>query len=168
MITRAALVAEARLWVGTPYRPRTAKPGQGADCAFLQHVLRGALGTFPIRMDYPMLPKNREIEKEMDKRLDVVWRIADRSLQFSDLKAGRVALFEFAKDEPQHMGMVAHHPNLPDTARTIIHATGSPTRRGKVAESTLCSVDTLKPNGETRSALGTLIKLYDVKGVIDG
>ncbi|MDQ0506538.1 NlpC/P60 family protein [Xanthobacter agilis] len=47
-LTRAALVAEARTWIGTPYRHRASLKGVGADClGLVRGVWRGCIGPEP-------------------------------------------------------------------------------------------------------------------------
>lgn len=45
---RAAIVAEARAWVGTPYRHRASVQGEGADClGLVRGVWRAVMGAEP-------------------------------------------------------------------------------------------------------------------------
>ena len=47
-LTRARLVAEARSWIGTPYRHRASVKGVGADClGLVRGVWRGCVGPEP-------------------------------------------------------------------------------------------------------------------------
>lgn len=47
-LTRAVLVAEARSWIGTPYRHRASLKGVGADClGLVRGVWRGCIGPEP-------------------------------------------------------------------------------------------------------------------------
>lgn len=47
-LTRAAILAEARAWLGTPYRHRASLKGQGADClGLVRGVWRGLIGPEP-------------------------------------------------------------------------------------------------------------------------
>lgn len=48
MITRAAIVAEARSWIGTPYRHQASLKGAGADClGLVRGVWRALVGPEP-------------------------------------------------------------------------------------------------------------------------
>ncbi|MFG1478599.1 NlpC/P60 family protein [Xanthobacter sp. V4C-4] len=48
LVTRAALVAEARGWIGTPYRHRASLQGVGADClGLVRGVWRARVGPEP-------------------------------------------------------------------------------------------------------------------------
>jgi NlpC/P60 family putative phage cell wall peptidase len=50
-ITRAAIVAEARSWLGTPYRHQASLKGVGCDClGLVRGVWRALLGDEPERM----------------------------------------------------------------------------------------------------------------------
>jgi NlpC/P60 family putative phage cell wall peptidase len=54
---RAAIVAEARTWLGTPYHHRAALKGVGADCAMFPLAVYKAVGLVPEDVavdDYPM------------------------------------------------------------------------------------------------------------------
>jgi cell wall-associated NlpC family hydrolase len=45
---RAAIVAEARSWIGTPYRHQASLKGVGTDClGLLRGVWRGVIGAEP-------------------------------------------------------------------------------------------------------------------------
>ena len=47
-ITRTAIVAEARAWIGTPYRHQASLKGVGCDClGLVRGVWRAVLGTEP-------------------------------------------------------------------------------------------------------------------------
>src|SRR5262245_54289062 len=47
-LTRAAIVAEARAWIGTPYRHQASVKGIGCDClGLVRGVWRGLLGAEP-------------------------------------------------------------------------------------------------------------------------
>ena len=49
-ITRAAIVAEARAWIGTPYRHQASLKGVGCDClGLVRGVWRAAIGEEPER-----------------------------------------------------------------------------------------------------------------------
>ena len=50
-LTRAALVAEARSWIGTPYQHQASLKGVGCDClGLLRGVWRGCVGAEPEAM----------------------------------------------------------------------------------------------------------------------
>jgi cell wall-associated NlpC family hydrolase len=164
---RSDLVAEARTWKGTPYVVRGRRKGYEADCIFFQEVFREVCGYGKVYKGYSLMPKNREIEKVLDADLVCV-AIADRNpIKFRELLEGRLALFTGSDpNEPQHIGMIANHPKLPE-ARTLIHAYGRQNNGGVVTENTICTASTFRRNGEVRSGLGGLWKLYDVPGVTD-
>ena len=49
-ITRAAIVAEARAWIGTPYRHQASRKGVGCDClGLIRGVWRAVIGQEPER-----------------------------------------------------------------------------------------------------------------------
>lgn len=48
LITRAAIVAEARAWIGTPYRHQASRKGVGCDClGLVRGVWRAVIGPEP-------------------------------------------------------------------------------------------------------------------------
>jgi NlpC/P60 family putative phage cell wall peptidase len=48
IITRAAIVSEARAWIGTPYRPQASLKGVGCDClGLVRGVWRAVCGAEP-------------------------------------------------------------------------------------------------------------------------
>src|SRR5882672_1718383 len=48
MLTRSAIVAEARAWIGTPYRHQASLKGVGCDClGLVRGVWRAVLGAEP-------------------------------------------------------------------------------------------------------------------------
>jgi NlpC/P60 family putative phage cell wall peptidase len=50
MITRSAIVAEARSWIGTPYRHQASVKGVGCDClGLVRGVWRAVVGVEPER-----------------------------------------------------------------------------------------------------------------------
>jgi NlpC/P60 family putative phage cell wall peptidase len=49
-ITRSAIVAEARCWIGTPYRHQASRKGMGCDClGLVRGVWRAVVGVEPER-----------------------------------------------------------------------------------------------------------------------
>lgn len=175
--TRAALVAEARSWVETPYAPYGREKGVGADCIFFEAVARTVLGIDKRYRNYSLVPKGRLIESYADRDLvlvacncaepcdDCKGKAVRRGVRFADLKPGRLALFYGRNpDEPQHFGMLAEHPKFAG-AVTLIHANGREPA-GKVIEATLTSREEWSRRGATRSFTKRLHKLYDMPGVV--
>lgn len=122
MITRAALVAAAIAWEGTPYVAQ-AYPRRGlcCDCAtFLPGVGMDA-GIFPPDMPIPAYSANRHLH-----RSDEAYRDALRALEFTEIEPpaaqpGDVLLEVVGERQPaSHSGIVIER----DAARPIglIHA----------------------------------------------
>lgn len=175
--TRAALVREARTWLGTPYAPYGRTKGTGADCIFLEEVARAVLGTGKRYRNYSLLPRDRLIERHADRDLVLIAcncaepcegcarRGIGPGIRFEDLKPGRLALFTGRNpDEPQHFGMLARHPKFPE-AVSFLHAMGRETSGGKVVEVTLTSRAEWRRPAAFRSFTRRLHKLYDFPGV---
>lgn len=89
--TRAAIVAEALSWEGTPYMPRAKVKGVGVDCAMLPAAVYAEVGLIPeLTPEYPsdwmmhrdeerflgfVTPHAREIEEHQALPGDmVIWR----------------------------------------------------------------------------------------------
>lgn len=135
---RDRLVAEAREWLGTPWRPYGRTKGEAADCIFLEEVGRVVCGFKGRHYGYSMLPKDRHLERYANKELRIVTRrVSDErahcGIEVNMMLPGDLALFRDRNpNEPQHFGMIAIHPSLPHV-RTLIHANGN-MNGGRVVE----------------------------------
>tara|TARA_R110002020_G_scaffold10801_26_gene41120 strand:+ start:1660 stop:2103 length:444 start_codon:yes stop_codon:yes gene_type:complete len=126
MITRALLIAEARSWIGTPYRHQASRKGVACDClGLIRGLYRFAYGSEP----EPMPPYSPD------------WAEAGR--QETLLNAARRHLVELpiAAARPADVLLFRWRPNLPAkhcallvTPRRIVHAYDA---AGKVAEGNL-------------------------------
>ncbi len=160
----AAIVAEARTWRGTPYRNRGRIKGVEADCLFVEEVMRVVLGYTGRHSGYSMMPRDRQIEAVLDADMNLIVNAGRRPIAFSHMRQGRLALFNGAdKNEPQHVGIIAIHPTIPE-ARTLIHAYGGHNAKGRVIENTICTAQTFRRGGEVRSLLGDLWAVYEARG----
>ena len=109
MITRAAVVAEAREWIGTPYHHQATQKGVGADCGGLVAGVAMALGIVPPTWwrdtfepafgGYGKQPFNGSLSRVCESFMA---RVHDEPAP------GDVLLLRFAA-EPQHMGIVADY-----------------------------------------------------------
>lgn len=123
-MTRAAIVAEARTWLGTPWDHQQRTKGVAVDCAGLVIGVARALGLVPADFDvtgYSRRPDGSLIEL-CDEHMR---RIAQGAMQ-----PGDVLVMSIERD-PQHMGIVGdyRHGGL-----SIIHAASV---QGKVIETRL-------------------------------
>ncbi len=68
---RAAVVAEARRWLGTPYHHRARLRGAGVDCAMLPAAVYRAVGLIP---DFPIAhyPPDWHLHRDTERYLDIV------------------------------------------------------------------------------------------------
>ncbi|KLK92709.1 peptidase P60 [Microvirga vignae] len=107
------VVAEARSWIGTPYRHQASLKGMGCDClGLLRGVWRGVLGTEPERPP-PYSPDWAEAGA------DTLVAAARRHLIGIDVAAfepGDVLLFRWRDTLP------AKHCAIATLADTMIHA----------------------------------------------
>lgn len=126
---RTAVVAEARTWLGTPFAHQRRQKGLGVDCIGVPAEVGKALG-LPHCQDVPYAytrqPNEREMQRELEARLDYV---PFGSLRLADL----LWLRAYAGGPAQHLAMVVSLSPL-----TILHASMRPTRtnpkRGEVIE----------------------------------
>lgn len=115
-ITRAAVVAEARTWIGTPYHHQARVKGVGVDCAGVLIGVARALGI--VAADFDISGYTREA----DGHSLLEWCDANmRRLpgqQF--MQPGHAVVVAFDK-HPQHLGVVVDYPAPGVLA--MVHAT---------------------------------------------
>ncbi|WP_230531857.1 C40 family peptidase [Microvirga roseola] len=107
------ILAEARSWIGTPYRHQASLKGVGCDClGLLRGVWRGVMGEEP-ELPPPYSPDWAEAGA------DTLLAAARRHLVeigMADLSPGHVLLFRWREDRPPKHCAIATSP------RTMIHA----------------------------------------------
>ena len=112
----ARIVAEARLWIGTPYVHQASTKGAGCDClGLLRGVWRGLLGTEP----EPVPAYTRDWSEASGK--EALWRAAERWLVAAgpELAEGDVLLFRMREEAvAKHLGIAADGVGGP----AVIHA----------------------------------------------
>ncbi|MCB1412590.1 MAG: C40 family peptidase [Xanthobacteraceae bacterium] len=113
-LTRASLVAEARDWIGTPYRHQASVKGVGCDClGLVRGVWRACIGDEPEKPS-PYAPDWAEARGE-----ETLARAAFRHLvpvARDDIGAGDVLLFRW------RAGFIAKHVAIAASATHMIHA----------------------------------------------
>lgn len=104
--TRAAIVAEALSWEGTPYVPRGMIKGVGVDCAMLPSAIYHAVGLIPELMpDYTqdwMMHRNEELF------LSYVTPFA-REIDEAELGPGDLVIWRFGRTY-SHSAIVIEEP----------------------------------------------------------
>lgn len=111
---RAAIVAEARSWIGTPYRHQASLKGVGCDClGLVRGVWRHCIGTEPeapptYAPDWAEARGEEALAKAACRHLIAV--------KPDDFVAGDVLLFRWRD------GCVAKHAAIAGDAGTMIHA----------------------------------------------
>lgn len=106
IITGSQVVAEARLWMGTPFVHQGRVKGVGVDCIGLVIGVGRALGIFPSdyeRSGYGRTPFDGTLEREIAERFSESLVEHDRD--------GTVALIRF-DGEPQHVALITCSGNL--------------------------------------------------------
>jgi len=113
-LTRAAIVTEARAWIGTPYRHQASVKGAGCDClGLVRGVWRACVGT------EPEAPPAYAPDWAEAAGLETLAQAAARHLvpvARENSGAGDVLLFRWRD------GYVAKHAAIASGAGTMIHA----------------------------------------------
>lgn len=113
-LTRAAIVAEARRWLGTPYRHQASVPGAGADClGLVRGVWRSVVGEEPEKTP-AYTPDWAEALGE-ESLLEAARRHLDETA-IGSAREGDVLLFRMA------LGSPAKHAAIVSGEDRIIHA----------------------------------------------
>jgi len=113
-LTRAAIVAEARAWIGTPYRHQASVKGVGCDClGLVRGVWRGCVGREPeapppYAPDWAEAAGRETLAQAAMRHLEPVAR--------ASFGAGDVLLFRWRD------GYVAKHAAIASGEGTMIHA----------------------------------------------
>lgn len=118
-VSRQAVVAEARTWVGTKYQHQQMCKGAGVDCGML--VGGTAIGAGVITHEfwaerfapfqgYARMPSNGMLERVCRSFMD--------EKPIADMQPADVLMMRF-KSEPHHLAIVADHPQ---GGLSIIHA----------------------------------------------
>ena len=130
LVSRAAVVTEARKWVGTPFVHQHEVMGVGVDCGGLVRAVSVALGLIP--QNYrEMIPARlrgyaRQPEGDLGERLcDFYWHRID----VRDAQPGDVILMRWSDGPAQHAAIAGEARG----ALTLIHALG-PNHPAKVVE----------------------------------
>jgi cell wall-associated NlpC family hydrolase len=106
---RAKIVAEARSWIGTPFRHQGRLKGVGVDCAGLVIEVGRALGLdVHDETGYAAVPDGVSMQRSCDAQMGRIERYGH----------GDVVLFSFGR-HPQHLGIVADYAS---GGNSLIHA----------------------------------------------
>lgn len=113
-ITRDAIVAEARAWIGTPYQHQASLKGVGCDClGLVRGVWRALLGPEPERIP-PYAPDWAEAaERELLAEAGLRHLVP---IEINAFAAGDVLLFRW------RTGLPAKHAAIATGAESMIHA----------------------------------------------
>lgn len=114
MQTRAEIVAAARGWIGTPYRPQSALRGAGCDClGLVRGVWREVYG------DEPEAPPPYSPDWGEAGVVEHILEAAQRNMKpiaLVDALAGDVIVFRMRE------GRIAKHMAILSSEATMIHA----------------------------------------------
>lgn len=131
LVTRAAVVAEARSWINTPFHHQAEIKGIGVDCGGLMRGVSIALGLIPANYRDLVPPSLHGYSREPHG--DLGRELCDLYLHRIDpatVRPGDVVVVQW-NGPPRHMAIVASDGNGP----TMIHAENE--RWKKVVEHTL-------------------------------
>lgn len=95
MTTRAAIVAEAMTWRGTPYHHCADVRGVGVDCAMLLVRVYQACGLTPL--DFDPRPYSYQWHLHRGEELYLQWLDAANAVPTDTPQAGDVAIWKFGR-----------------------------------------------------------------------
>jgi NlpC/P60 family putative phage cell wall peptidase len=109
-LTRAAIVAEARAWIGTPYRHQASLKGVGCDClGLVRGMWRALLGDEP----EPVPPYSRDWAEAIgEETLARAARTHMVEIALVDFAPGDVLLFRYAPRYPAKHAAIVTAPAL--------------------------------------------------------
>jgi len=107
---RAAVVAEARTWLGTPFHHLARVKGAGVDCAQLLIGVYHACGLIP-DIDTGYYPPDWHFHQNEERYLEMLEKFCDRT---DDPQPGDIAMFRF--------GHCSSHGAIVIAWPTVIHA----------------------------------------------
>lgn len=103
MPVRDDVIAEARRWIGTPFRWQQAAKGKGCDCKGLISGVALALGRPEARSVYALM--SAEYRRRVDPAL-LRRGLSELFDEVAEMEPGDVLLMRVA-DKPQHLGLYA-------------------------------------------------------------
>jgi cell wall-associated NlpC family hydrolase len=127
MATRAEIVAEARSWIGTPYRDHGRIKGQGTDCVGLPVMVCRNVGLVAPDFDVPPYTQHPDGVTLMTWCRDLMTRVPKEKMQIGDLLVFAITVY------PQHLAILGDYAH---GGFSIIHAS-SDKRVMRVVESRL-------------------------------
>jgi cell wall-associated NlpC family hydrolase len=91
---RAAIVAEARSWVGTPYHHLAGVKGEGVDCAMLLCEVLRTVGLVPADYDPRPYPVQWFLHRSEER---FVSQLLERARRTEDPQPGDIAMYRFGR-----------------------------------------------------------------------
>jgi NlpC/P60 family putative phage cell wall peptidase len=126
---RAAVVAEARSWIDTPYRHQASLKGVGCDCGGLIRGVGEAAGVLSIDPlvwkrvgNYGRMPNPNRVRETLELFLTEIDAAAAGE--------GDIVWLAWREELPMHLALLASGPNGP----TLIHALADVGPQGRVVE----------------------------------
>lgn len=90
---RAAVVAEARSWLGTPYHPHGRLKGVGVDCAMLPAEVYHATGLIP-RLEVEPYPVDWHLHRDEERYLT---KVLDHAHEVPCSQPGDLVLYRWGR-----------------------------------------------------------------------
>jgi NlpC/P60 family putative phage cell wall peptidase len=113
-ITRTAIVAEARSWIGTPYRHQASLKGVGCDClGLVRGVWRAVVGAEPEAV--PAYAADWAEASNSETLADAAARHLT-AIAVADIRPGNLLLFRW------RTGFAAKHAAVATAADLMVHA----------------------------------------------
>lgn len=111
MVDRAAIIAEARTWIGTPYHHQASVKGAGCDClGLVRGVWRVVYGTEP--EEPPPYSRDWAEAHRQETLADAAGRHM-RPVLFPDMQPGDVLLFALNERAPaKHCAILAERERM--------------------------------------------------------
>lgn len=106
---RAALIAEARTWLGTPWHHQAAVRGAGCDCI---GFVRGAAEPFIGRIDQPMDYAATWPLYRSEERLRDAFAARATEIPFAEALPGDILLFGAGRGPAHHCGFLSDDNRL--------------------------------------------------------
>ena len=113
MVMRAAIVAEARAWIGTPFHHQARLKGVGVDCANLLVGVYSAVGAVPaISLDH--YPPDWHLHQDTPRFMAYLLQYAEPIPASEQPQPGDIAMFRYGR-QAAHGAIVSAWP-------LVIHA----------------------------------------------
>lgn len=110
---RAALIAEALSWEGTPYHAHACLKGAGVDCALFLAGVAQACGLLAPTWQAPYYSPEWHWHQREERLAQTVESLGGRAIPLAAAQPGDVLLFRFGQRQPlSHSGLLLDNQRL--------------------------------------------------------